>query len=84
MLIVFRTLSPRILKRMAQSFAPSFSAAIKQQYLSLQDIMNTGLSIYLSETSAIASDEHIAMALCSWVSLLFLKVGFLSSLTIIS
>jgi hypothetical protein len=69
---------------MARSFALSFSVATKQLYLSLQDIMNTGLSISLSETYAIASDGHIAMALCSLLSSQSLKVGFISSGTIIS
>ena len=49
MLIVFRTLLPRNLRRMARSFAPSFLVVIKPLYLSLQDIMNTGQCISLLE-----------------------------------
>ncbi|KAF8259070.1 hypothetical protein EI94DRAFT_1707420 [Lactarius quietus] len=61
-----QTLSLRILKRTAQSFAPSFLVAIEQPYRLLRDIMNIGLSISLLVTYAITSDERIAMVLCSW------------------
>ena len=74
-LTLVRTLLLRIPKPMALSFAPSFLAAIKLLYPSLQDTMNIGPSISPLVTCAIASDEHIVMALCSLVFLLSLKVS---------
>ena len=70
-----RTSLPKILKRTARSFAPSFSVAIKRQYLLLQDTTNIGQSTSQSGTYTTASDEHIATALSSLASLLSLKVS---------
>ena len=68
---------------MARSFAPSFLVVIKQLYLLLQDIMNTGLSISPSGTYTIASGEHTVMVLCSLVSSIFPKVGFVSAILLL-
>jgi hypothetical protein len=73
-MLIRTSFSKNILKRMALFFAPSFLVAIKQLYLSPQDITNTGLCISLLETYATDSDEHIAMALCFLLSSLSLKV----------
>lgn len=69
---------------MARSFAPSSLEAIKQLYPLLQDTTNTGLCISQLEIYTIASDEHIAMALCSLLFLISLKVGFISSCVTVS